>query len=180
MRLRLIAMLGLAALPAPAVAQPEPHGRFIICPGHERCPRRDRPRSSGVMGFAFTPRPAPAEPPVMRDEGGTEIPDRIGFPPDSAELDEAAETTLRAQAAWLDAHPQASISVEGHADENGDRYVDRLLALARAEAVASFFRGFGIETERVLLIRWGEEAPPDPADDSLWRRRAAAVTRPLY
>ena len=182
MRLCLLAMLGLAALSAPAPAQPEPHARFIVCPGHERCPRRDRPRLPGVMGFALVPRPAPAQlpPPVMRDEAGAEVPDRIGFAPDSAELDRAAEAVLQAQAEWLDAHPEASISVEGHADENGDRFVDRLLALARAEAVAGFFRGAGIEPERVILIRWSEETPADPADDSLWRRSAAALTRPLF
>lgn len=181
MRLRFITMLGLVALPAPAAAQPEPHGRFIVCPGHQRCPRRARPPRSGVVGFAIA-RPAPAqpEPPVMRDESGVEVTGRIGFAPDSAELDEAADITLRAQAAWLDAHPEASISVEGHADENGDRSVDRLLALARAETVAGFFRGAGIATERVVLIRWSEEAPSGPADDSLWRRSAAAVTRLLF
>ena len=45
--------------------------------------------------------------------------DRVFFEFDSSELTVDAQSTLDAQAAWLQQYPDTNITIEGHADERG-------------------------------------------------------------
>src|SRR5690625_6443354 len=47
--------------------------------------------------------------------------DRVFFGTDIHTLDSAAQSTLRAQAEWLQSNPGTEVVIEGHADERGAR-----------------------------------------------------------
>lgn len=103
--------------------------------------------------------------------------DRVFFAFDSAVLDEAAQETLDRQAAWLQQHPQITVTVEGHADERGTREYNLALGERRATAVKNYLVAKGIGSERILTISYGEERPVDPGhNEAAWALNRRAVT----
>ena len=61
--------------------------------------------------------------------------DRVFFGDRSAELGSRARSLLAAQAQWLKQVPQATVIVEGHADDQGSAAFNQELAARRAQAV---------------------------------------------
>ena len=53
----------------------------------------------------------------------TGVPDRVFFATNKSILTTASRDTLRKQAAWMRKNKDANISVEGHADERGTRWI---------------------------------------------------------
>ena len=85
--------------------------------------------------------------------------DRVFFEFDSSELTVDAQSTLDAQAAWLQQYPDTSITIEGHADERGTREYNLALGDKRAFAVYSYLAQAGIDTNRMDYVSWGKERP---------------------
>jgi hypothetical protein len=141
----LAAALGAQAEPPPVAGPP---GRFVICPGHPRCPSRPtRQRLEGESPLLFFQNPGPRP----RDPGNT-----LGFAPGEAALtpesrlllDGIIKTLLTENAeVLLEAHPDAS-------DPDGDSVQ---LAGRRAEAAADYLLERGVPADRIVLIAWGPE-----------------------
>ena len=85
--------------------------------------------------------------------------DRVFFEFDSSELTVDAQSTLDAQAAWLQQYPDTNITIEGHADERGTREYNLALGDKRAFAVYSYLAQAGIDTNRMDYVSWGKESP---------------------
>ena len=85
--------------------------------------------------------------------------DRVFFEFDSSELTVDAQSTLDAQAAWLQQYPDTNITIEGHADERGTREYNLALGDKRAFAVYSYLAQAGIDTNRMDYVSWGKERP---------------------
>jgi len=64
---------------------------------------------------------------------------------------------LREKAAWLNAHSEFSIVVEGHCDQRGTLQYNRALGERRALAVKKFLQDFGVSSHRVTWVSFGEE-----------------------
>lgn len=100
----------------------------------------------------------------------------IFFDFDSHLLSTAARKALTANAAWLQANPQAKITVEGHCDERGADEYNLALGERRAVAVKDYLVTLGVNGERIATISYGEDFPAVPGhDETAWakNRRAA-------
>lgn len=103
--------------------------------------------------------------------------DRVLFDTDSSSLDGEAQETLRRQAAWLGRHPEAGVTIEGHADERGTRDYNLALGARRANAVRSYLVQLGLPGNRIRTVSYGKERPVAPSSTpGAWRVNRRAVT----
>ena len=72
-------------------------------------------------------------------------------------------SVLKANATWLQAHPQTRVQVEGHCDERGSEEYNIALGAKRAQSAKDYLVTLGIARQNL--------------DDQL-RQRAAAMPRP--
>jgi len=107
--------------------------------------------SEGPSEMAKLPRDVkPVEALQLRD---------VHFHYDDATLTPAAEKLLLEAVTRLKAHPEISITLEGHACSCGSQSYNLTLALNRADAVGNFLINNGIASERVRTISYGENRP---------------------
>ena len=105
--------------------------------------------------------------------------DRIFFAYDRFDLDDEAQTTIRAWAAWLRAHPDARVLIEGHADERGTREYNLGLGAKRATAIRDQLIALGVEASRVRTISYGKERPAVAGEnDRSYQQNRRGVARP--
>lgn len=80
---------------------------------------------------------------------------------------------LEAHAQYLATHPEASVRLEGHADERGTREYNIALGERRAKSVERFLAVNGVNGAQVESISFGEEKPAvmGSGDDSLSQNR---------
>ena len=83
----------------------------------------------------------------------------IYFNKNSAVLLPEAKEILARKAAWLQAHPDVRIVIQGHSDEKGSAEFNLALADHRAGNVKSHLLGHGISTERLVVVSYGSESP---------------------
>jgi peptidoglycan-associated lipoprotein len=70
--------------------------------------------------------------------------DRVYFALDRYDLGASAEATLQQQAALLQRHPEAAVTIQGHADERGTREYNLALGERRADTARNFLMALGI------------------------------------
>lgn len=93
----------------------------------------------------------------------------IYFAYDSDEVAEQDRQLIEAHAAFLSAHPQVKVSVEGHTDERGSREYNIALGERRAQAVRRMLEFQGVSPQQLTTISYGEEKPAVEGDDeSAW------------
>jgi peptidoglycan-associated lipoprotein len=85
--------------------------------------------------------------------------EHIYFEFDKSTLLEEAKLTLKQKAAWLMAHPNVSIIVEGHCDERGTSEYNMALGDRRARSARDYLVDLGIDSRRMTTISYGEEKP---------------------
>lgn len=104
----------------------------------------------------------------------------IYFDYDSSEIRADNQATVQAHAAYLAAHPQTTITLEGHTDERGSREYNLALGERRAYIVRNYLKSLGINPDRMAIISYGEEKPLDYAETEgsmAKNRRAEFVVR---
>src|SRR3546814_7768545 len=84
------------------------------------------PDGSANTGISGATSPTTATAPQGPTPGSSEdfvvnVGDRVFFAFDQSDLSTEARTTLEKQGFWLRKHPQATVTIEGHADERGTR-----------------------------------------------------------
>jgi peptidoglycan-associated lipoprotein len=103
--------------------------------------------------------------------------DTVYFTTDSTNLSNEAQSTLIAQAQWLNRYADYSILIEGHADERGTREYNIALGAQRAASARHFLLSRGLDPRRVRTISYGKERPVAVcADISCWSKNRRAVT----
>lgn len=91
---------------------------------------------------------------------------RIGFSPGAAALDDGAALMLGQLADYLKNDPSVSrVYVDGHTDGQGSAAANGRLARQRAEAVAEFLRGAGVD-ESLLTVRYHGARYPVADEDT--------------
>lgn len=89
-----------------------------------------------------------------------EVVTTVNFPFNSAQLDGAAQQTLRQQANWIKQFPEVRFRVYGHTDLVGSSTYNKNLGLRRANAVVSFLASQGISPSRLeAKVSFGESQP---------------------
>ncbi len=103
--------------------------------------------------------------------------DRVFFMVDQSTITEESAATLRQQADWLTTNPDFTITVEGHADEQGTREYNLALGARRAGSVKDFLVGQGIAQHRISTVTYGKERPVAAcSDESCWSQNRRSVT----
>ncbi|MEN8670634.1 MAG: OmpA family protein [Ketobacter sp.] len=102
----------------------------------------------------------------------------FGF--DQKDLDTDAESLLRQHGQFLAAHPEMKISINGHADPQGDAEYNRYLAQQRADYVARLLTDEGVGKEQILVRSWGAEAPAPAATHHRDNRRVELIYEDEY
>ena len=102
----------------------------------------------------------------------------VYFAFDSSALSGDTEGTLMRQAAFLNANPALTVTIEGHCDERGTREYNLALGERRATAARDFLLAQGVDSARIRTISYGKERPAVAgSNDGAWakNRRAATV-----
>lgn len=81
----------------------------------------------------------------------------IFFGTNSVRLSKRNQTLLTANARWLEANPEVSITIEGHTDSSGPAEYNTILGQRRAEAAAAFLIELGVAESRIEVVSRGEE-----------------------
>ncbi len=105
----------------------------------------------------------------------------IFFQYDQASLKDHSEKMLRENARYLLRHPSSKILVAGHTDERGSNEYNLVLGARRARTVKRFLVVFGIASDRIEIISYGEENPfCNRSEENCWRlnRRAHFLDNP--
>lgn len=121
---------------------------------------------------------APAGPaPGTQEHFILKVGDRVFFATDKHNLDADAQGILRRQAAYLAENPNASITIEGHADERGTREYNLGLGDRRATSARDYLVSLGVSSNRVRTISYGKERPVAVgSNENAWTQNRRAVT----
>ena len=118
--------------------------------------------------------PATAAEPPMVVKVETESPvmngsalEMILFDYDSHLLTTDAKATLAKNAAWLRAHPQEKIVLEGYCDERGSDEYNLALGERRALEARKYLASLGIGEQRCAVVSFGEERPVAEGHDEI-------------
>ena len=156
-------------------------GRLLLtgCPKRPVTSSISAPAPSGTPPSAAAPTGAPASPatsspssPTTRSPSvsstatprpsefvATEHLKDIHFDFDRYDIRPGDAKILDANAAWLKAHRDDLILIEGHCDERGTSEYNVALGERRAKAAMSYLAGQGVQTSRISLISYGKERP---------------------
>ena len=78
---------------------------------------------------------------------------------DNSRLAKKYLPSLNAQAAYLIAHPGASVMLAGHTDNRGSREYNIALGERRAKAVEQLMRMAGVPKRQIRVVSYGAERP---------------------
>ena len=100
----------------------------------------------------------------------------IHFDFDKYAIRPADARLLEANAAWLRAHGQYVLLIEGHCDERGTIEYDLALGERRAKATMDYLVAQGVQASRIAVISYGEERPLCTVHgDSCWAQIAGPI-----
>ncbi len=95
---------------------------------------------------------------------------RVYFAFDSSAIDDESRSIIEAHAAYLVAHPQTKLVLEGNTDERGTREYNLALGERRAQTVERMMRTLGVAADRIKTTSYGEEKPVATGhDEASWR-----------
>jgi OOP family OmpA-OmpF porin len=95
----------------------------------------------------------------------------IEFEYDSAEINPSSEPVLRVAAQMLIDNPDVRVEIGGHTDDQGTPSYNLELSQARAQSVANWLQGHGVEGSRLEVQGYGQTQPIVPNDSEENRAR---------
>jgi peptidoglycan-associated lipoprotein len=102
---------------------------------------------------------------------------RVFFGYDQFVLSPEARDVLGRQANWLQLYPNATATIEGHADERGTREYNLALGARRANSVQAFLISRGVAPNRLRTLSYGKERPIDArSNEAGWARNRNGYT----
>jgi len=182
---RLVAIAALASGLVLADCRPTPAQAKASAPAGAT-----QPRAPLVLVQAAPAGPSPAReqpvglPPVKDYEPIPELLD-IYFDMGTAAIRAGDVKTLKANAAWLRAHPGHLVLIEGHCDNRGaasrKNEFNMDLGERRAQAAMNYLVAQGVHSSRITILSYGEERPLCTTEDEhCWRqnRRSRFLVKP--
>jgi peptidoglycan-associated lipoprotein len=117
----------------------------------------DEPDDSADEGKSTVTKPVSGR--EAKAGGGAKWSKEFHFGSNSSGLEGRARARLKANAQWLAANPDVSITIEGHTDSAGPAEYNKVLGERRAEMVRDFLVEQGVDSSRIEVISYGEERP---------------------
>lgn len=102
----------------------------------------------------------------------------VYFDYDKSVLTDSARSILAEKASYLVRNTDILVTIEGHCDERGSNEYNLALGERRAASVKQYLVDFGVPSQNIDTITYGEERPVcSQSNESCWRlnRRAAFV-----
>lgn len=94
--------------------------------------------------------------------------ERVHFGFNEANLDESAQSTLKANAECITKR-KLSVELQGNADERGTEEYNLHLGEKRAASVKKYLQSLGVDAGKMKTISYGEEHPVNPGhDEAAW------------
>lgn len=138
--------MGPSAATAPATSAAKPAPKMTEVPVTRPAP----PAESSV-------KPAPAATPAVTS---SESPLKdIFFNFDDATILADQKQALGGDFAWLKAHPEMKVTIQGNCDERGTEEYNLALGERRADAVKNYLVAEGIAADRISTISYGKDRP---------------------
>ena len=95
----------------------------------------------------------------------------VYFDTDKSDLRDSETAVLNANIAWLKAHGQFNVLLEGNCDERNTEEYNLALGQQRADRVKEYLSTHGIFVSRVRTLSYGEDRPADPGhNEEAWQR----------
>ncbi|GLS84367.1 peptidoglycan-associated lipoprotein Pal [Paraferrimonas haliotis] len=101
----------------------------------------------------------------------------IYFDFDRSDVNAQFAELLQVHAEYLIQYPNVSVLIEGHADERGTPEYNIALGERRAQAVAKYLQGLGVQSSQLSVVSYGEEKPLDVSrsEDAFAKNRRAVL-----
>ena len=118
------------------------------------------------------PPPPPPPAPSLTDEQlfAQNVKD-VYFDYDKADVRADQQAVVQANAAFLQQHPNMSVTLEGHCDERGSTEYNLALGDNRASAVKNALVAAGVPTDRIKTVSLGKEKPfCTESSESCWQQ----------
>lgn len=126
--------------------------------------------NSSAQSIPEVPVPAVPIPTDTQKENFHQNVQDIHFDLNRARIRKQEQSTLQSNAQWLQAHPDAFITIEGDADERGDIVYNLFLSETRAQAARDALVKMGVPEKQILFATgWGKLYPVcAESDESCW------------
>lgn len=96
---------------------------------------------------------------------------RIHFETDKWEIVPEDRQVLKENAAWILAHPQFKVTVEGHCDERNTEAYNLALGERRANAAKEYLVGLGVPASKIQTVSYGKARPVcTDHDEACWKQ----------
>lgn len=105
-------------------------------------------------------------------------PMRLHFAFDTSELSARDQTRLSAHARFLKANPDYRLQISGHTDASGPQGYNRRLSYRRAQSVALFLKGKGVDPVQLQVTGRGSDKPLAGTDSPHHQRRVELDYQP--
>jgi len=105
------------------------------------------------------------KPPEMNAESSADywnkqgVMKRIHFETNKWDILPGDRAILKQNAAWLLAHPQFRVAIEGHCDERNTEAYNLALGERRANAAKEYLVGLGVPTAKIQTVSYGKSRP---------------------
>jgi peptidoglycan-associated lipoprotein len=94
---------------------------------------------------------------------------------DNADVDQAGQQALQANADVLKKYTTWQVTIEGHCDERGTAEYNLALGERRATAARTYLLSLGVSADRIKIVSYGKEFPFDPGhDEAAWSKNRRA------
>ncbi len=121
------------------------------------------------------PAAPPPPPPVQREPGFEEAVKDVYFDYDAYNVRPDAQAALQSDAAWLKAHPDVKVTIEGHCDERGSTEYNLALGDNRARSVRDALVQLGVPASQLNAISYGKEKPfCTESNEQCWQQNRRA------
>lgn len=96
---------------------------------------------------------------------------KIYFDTNKAEIRDDARAVLKENAAWILAHAQFTVTIEGHCDERNTEAYNLALGERRANAAKEYLIGLGVQGSRIQTVSYGKSRPVcTEHNEDCWQR----------
>ena len=117
------------------------------------------------------PPPPPPAPSLTEEQLFAQNVKDVYFDYDKSDVRSDQQSLVQADAAFLQQHPNMSVTVEGHCDERGSTEYNLALGDNRASAVKNALVAAGVPADRIKTVSFGKEKPfCSESNEACWQQ----------